>query len=150
MGLCRVFVYTTAAYSLAAALPAAVVWAALALLSHLIGLTYIAKQEHLDRMGNLWPLGFLAVPVVYGLLLAREQSLAWLPWLAYLVVLGYALWLLRRRARGDVPRAVVLLIAGMSVLDAVVLAGAGHAVPAALAVAAFGLTLALQRWVSGT
>ena len=150
MGLCRVFVYTTAAYSLAAALPAAVVWAAGALLCHLIGLTYIAKQEHLDRLDKLWPLGFLAVPVVYGVWLARDQSLAWLPWLAYVAVLVHALSLLRRRARGDVPRAVVLVIAGMSVLDAVVLAGAGHAVAAALAAAAFGLTLALQRWVSGT
>ncbi|MCB1983241.1 MAG: hypothetical protein KDF63_15490, partial [Rhodoferax sp.] len=61
-----------------------------------------------------------------------------------------ALALLRRRAPGDVPRAVVTLIAGMSVLDAVMLAGAGLVVPAALAVAAFALTLALQRWVSGT
>jgi len=44
----------------------------------------------------------------------------------------------------------VTLIAGMSVLDAVVLAGAGQALPAGLAILAFVLTLALQRWVSGT
>jgi hypothetical protein len=44
----------------------------------------------------------------------------------------------------------VTLIAGMSVLDGVVLAGAGQVVPAVLAVAGFALTLALQRWVSGT
>jgi 4-hydroxybenzoate polyprenyltransferase len=62
----------------------------------------------------------------------------------------FALNLLRRRGRGDVPRAVVTLIAGMSVLDGVMLAGAGMIVPAALAVVAFVLTLALQRWVAGT
>ena len=48
------------------------------------------------------------------------------------------------------PRAVVTLIAGMSVLDAVVLAGAGLVLPAVLALLAFVLTLVLQRWVSGT
>jgi UbiA prenyltransferase family len=150
MGLCRVFVVLTASFSLATALPAAVLLAAGALMCHLIGLTYIAKQEHLDRIGQLWPLGFLAVPLVYGAALALQTPLAWAPLLVYAAVLAFALRRLRRRARGDVPRAVVMLIAGMSVLDAVVLAGAGHAVPAALALVAFALTIALQKWVSGT
>ncbi len=150
MGLCRVFVVLTAAFSIAAALPAAVTLAAGALLCHLIGLTYIAKQEHLDRIGSLWPLGFLAVPVVYGVTLALATPATWLPLALYVGVLLFALSLLRRRARGDVPRAVVTLIAGMSVLDGVVLAGAGQLVPAVLAVVGFVLTLALQRWVSGT
>ena len=150
MGLCRVFVVFTAAFSLVSALPGAVVLAAMALLCHLIGLTYIAKQEHLDRIGSLWPLGFLAVPVLYGLWLALAAPAAWLPLLLYVGALGFALNLLRRRARGDVPRAVVTLIAGMSVLDGVVLAGAGHVLAAVLAVAAFGLTVLMQKWVAGT
>ena len=150
MGLCRVFVVATAAFSLTTALPTPVLLAAIALLCHLIGLTYIAKQEHLDRIGSLWPLGFLAMPVVYGLVLALSAPVAWVPLVLYAGVLLYSLSLLRRRARGDVPRAVVTLIAGMSVLDGVMLAGGGHVVPAVLAVAAFVLTLVLQRWVSGT
>ncbi len=150
MGLCRVFVVLTAAFSVAAALPVAVALAALALLCHLIGLTYIAKQEHLDRIGKLWPLGFLAVPVLYGLALAQAAPAVWLPLALYAAVLLVALNLLRRRARGDVPRAVVTLIAGMSVADGIVLAGAGQLLPAVLAIAAFALTLALQRWVPGT
>ena len=150
MGLCRVFVVTTAALSIAAVLPKPVVLAALALLCHLIGLTYIAKQEHLDRVGALWPLGFLALPGLYGVALAVRTPVVWLFLLLYLGVLVYALNLLRRRARGDVPRAVVTLIAGMSVLDGMVLAGGGHLMAAVLALAAFVLTLFLQRWVSGT
>jgi 4-hydroxybenzoate polyprenyltransferase len=150
MGLCRVFVVTTVAFSVTAVLPKAVVLAAIALLCHLIGLTYIAKQEHLDRVGALWPLGFLAAPGLYGVVLAAQTPVVW-PLLAlYEGVLIFAMTLLRRRARGDVPRAVVTLIAGMSVLDAMVLAGGGHLGAAVLALAAFGLTLALQRWVSGT
>ena len=150
MGLCRVLVVTTAAFSVSAELSQPVVLAALALLCHLIGLTYIAKQEHLDRVGALWPLGFLALPAVYGVALAVRTPGVWALWLLYLGVLVFALNLLRRRARGDVPRAVVTLIAGMSVLDAMALAGNGHPVAAVFAVAAFVLTLALQRWVSGT
>ncbi|MEJ6000135.1 UbiA family prenyltransferase [Paucibacter soli] len=150
MGLCRVLVYLTAGFSLATVLPTALYLAAFALLCHLIGLTYIAKQEHLDRIGALWPLGFLAVPVLYGGTLAVAAPLVWLPLLIYVAVLAFALNLLRRRARGDVPRAVVTLIAGMSVLDALMLAGNGQMLPAVLAMAAFVLTLALQKWVSGT
>lgn len=150
MGLCRVLVVVTAAYSMAAVLPGAVILAAAALLCHLIGLTYIAKQEHLDRIGSLWPLGFLALPLLYGVVLAWSAPVVWLPLALYLAVLAFALSLLRRRARGDVPRAVVTLIAGMSVLDGVMLAGAGQWLPCALAIGAFVLTLVLQRWVSGT
>ena len=150
MGLCRVLVVFTAALTLTTALPARLLLAAVALLCHLIGLTYIAKQEHLDRIGSLWPLCFLAFPVVYGLGLALSTPAAWMPLALYAAVLVFSLKLLRRRARGDVPRAVVTLIAGMSVLDGVMLAGSGHVVPAMLAVAAFLLTLLLQRWVSGT
>ncbi len=140
----------TAAFSLAVVLPTAVVLAAIALLCHLIGLTYIAKQEHLDRIGNLWPLGFLAVPLLYGLVLAVSAPIVWMPLALYAGVLVFALNLLRRRARGDVPRAVVTLIAGMSVLDGVLLAGGGHLLPAALGIVAFALTLLMQRWVPGT
>lgn len=150
MGLCRVFVVLGAAFAVTRAMPTPVMLAALALLAHLIGLTYIAKQEHLDRLGALWPLGFLALPVLYGLGLALATPAAWLPLALYAGTLAYALARLRRRARGDVPRAVVTLIAGMSMLDAVLLAGGGQVTAAAMAVVAFALTLALQRWVAGT
>ena len=150
MGLCRVFVVLTAAYGVAAMLSPAVMWAAAAVMCHLIGLTYIAKQEHLDRIGALGPLGFLAVPLAYGTVLALAAPAAWAPLLLYAALLVFALGRLRRRARGDVPQAVVTLIGGMSVLDSVLLAGAGQVLPALLAVGAFALTLAMQRWVSGT
>lgn len=150
MGLCRVLVVLTSALACAGAVSAPVALAATALLCHLIGLTYIASQEHLDRIGNLWPIGFLAGPLLFGLALAPAHSFALLPWLLYAGTLAFAGQRLRRRARGDVPRAVVTLIAAMSLLDATLLAGAGHTLAALLAIAAFGLTLAFQRWVSGT
>ena len=64
---------------------------------------------------------------------------------------GGALWTLRRRAKGDIPRAVVSLIAGISLLDALLIAGAGSVLGlAAIALAGFGITLFLQRYVAGT
>ncbi len=120
------------------------------LLSYLIGLTYTAKREHLNELGSLWPLAALAVPVGFGVSLALDVPLVWPFLLLFAGWILYALWLLRRRARGDVPRAVVSLIAGISLLDAVILAGAAAWPLGVTAVAAFALTLAMQRWVAGT
>src|SRR5262249_21265890 len=64
MGLCRAGVYTTAALSVSGALAPAVLVGAGALIAYLIGLTYVAKQENLRALGNLWPLAFLAVALV--------------------------------------------------------------------------------------
>jgi hypothetical protein len=62
----------------------------------------------------------------------------------------FALYLLKRRANGDVPRAVVSLIAGISLVDVLFLITAGAIGAALLSGLCFLLTLALQRWVSGT
>ncbi len=150
MGVCRMLVYLTAALAVSAVVPAQVISAAVILLCYLIGLTYAAKNEHLGRLENIWPLAFLAVPLIYGIYLAMAQPMVVLPLVALAVWVLYALSLLRRRKPGDVPRAVVSLIAGISVLDAMLLTGAGAVMLAWFAIAAFGVTLALQRWVSGT
>lgn len=150
MGLCRMLVYVTAALAVAALVPARVGIAAVVLLCYLIGLTYAAKKEHLGRLENAWPLVFLAVPVIYGVYLATLQPMVAWPLILLAAWTAYAVWLLRRRKPGDVPRAVVSLIAGISVVDAMLLAGAGHILFAWLALGAFILTLALQRWITGT
>jgi 4-hydroxybenzoate polyprenyltransferase len=61
-----------------------------------------------------------------------------------------ALWFLRRRKKGDIPRAVVSLIAGISLLDALLVAGSGSFALAGVALAGFGVTLFFQRYISGT
>jgi hypothetical protein len=151
MGVCRVLAYVTAGYA-AVAIPAASLFvAALVSLCYLIGLTYIAKQESLDRLGSLWPLLFLAAPVVYGIARIGDLGLVGAMLLVGLIAwVLVALYFLKRRAKGDVPRAVVSLIAGICLLDALFLASAGATAAAMLAVLCFLLTLALQQWVSGT
>jgi hypothetical protein len=151
MGFCRVLIYAGAALSYTTVLPMPLWIGAILMLCYLIGLTYIAKQENLARVENLWPLVFLAAPAVYGAWLAAQRGLAvaafWLLFCGWVLV---ALWFLRRRRRGDIPRAVVSLIAGISLLDAMLIAGAGALPLAVLALAAFAVTLFLQRYVSGT
>lgn len=150
MGLCRVLVYVAAGLGVTLALPDALWIGAALMLCYLIGLTYIAKQENLGKVENLWPLLFLAAPVAYGAWLALQQPVAGLFWLAFTGWMLVALWFLRRRAKGDIPRAVVSLIAGISLLDALLIAGTGSVTLAAVALAGFGVTLFFQRYIAGT
>jgi 4-hydroxybenzoate polyprenyltransferase len=151
MGLCRALVYCGAAAVAAAAVPAAIVAAACALLAYVAGLTYAARQESFDRVGNLWPLVMLMAPMVLALPALANGVIAALVYLALIGCAAYAVWLLAARPMpGAVPRAVALLIAGISLVDAALLAAAGHALPALAAVLGFPMTLLLQRYIPGT
>lgn len=150
MGLCRVLVYIGAGLCYTLEPPAALGIGAALMLCYLIGLTYVAKQENLGKVENLWPLAFLAAPVAYGAWLASARATVWLFWLLFSGWMLVALWFLRRRGKGDIPRAVVSLIAGISLLDAMLIAGTGSVALASLALAGFAFTLFLQRYISGT
>ena len=150
MGLCRVFVYVAAGACFVFPLPAGLFVGAALLLSYLIGLTYVAKQENLGQVKNLWPLIFLAAPVLYGAGQLPHFAGLWPFWAAFTGWILVALWFLKRRQAGDIPRAVISLIAGISLFDAMLIAV--HTTPqmALIAVAGFALTLALQKFISGT
>jgi 4-hydroxybenzoate polyprenyltransferase len=150
MGLCRVLVYVTAALAVGGRLAGAVVGGAAVLLCYLIGLTYVAKQENLSEVRNLWPLLFLAAPFVYAAPTLGRGALAAVLYVAFLAWVAYAVSLLVRRGRRDIRGAVVGLIAGISLLDALLIAGTGDASRASVAVLGFVLTLGFQRWIPGT
>jgi len=126
------------------------IWGALGLLAYTAGLTYAAKQEAYNQLDNAWPLLVLIAPLVYALWQTGGAPLALAFWAGLIAVVGFALHRLFRRDAGDVPKAVVTLIAGMALYDAVLIAGAGYVLLALIALAGFVLTLALQRLVSGT
>ncbi len=150
MAACRLLAYLTAGYAVATILPDALWLAALAGGCHVVGLTYVARQENLTRLENLWPLALLAVPLLYGLWLATHGVLPAALWLGFAACLGAALSWLRRRGPGDVPRAVVTMIAAIALLDGLFLAAGGRTDLGVLAALLFALTLVLQRWVRGT
>ena len=150
MGLCRVLVYVTAALAVAGRIGAPVWGGAAALLCYLVGLTYVAKQENLSEVRNLWPLAFLAAPFLYAWGVLFTPGVATVLYLALLGWVAYSIAWLVRPGRRDIRRAVVSVIAGISLLDALLIAGAGEPARAAWAVLGFALTLGFQRWVPGT
>jgi hypothetical protein len=150
MGLCRVLVYVTAALAVAGRIGAPVWGGAAALLSYLIGLTYVAKQENLTELRHVWPLAFLAAPFLYAWPALLTPAAGTVPYLGFLAWVAYAVTGLVRAGHRDIRRAVVSLIAGISLLDALLIASVGEPWRAAWAVAGFALTLLFQRWVPGT
>ncbi|HYG88368.1 MAG TPA: UbiA family prenyltransferase [Azospirillum sp.] len=151
MGACRALVYAAAGLAVA---PDRTSWAlaggAAALLAYLIGLTYTAKQEGFGAVRNLWPLGFLAVPFAHALaaLPTRPEVAAALALFAAWT--GWALCLVLRRAGRDIRGAVGAFIAGISLLDGLLIVGAGRPEGIAIGLACWALTLRLQRHVPGT
>jgi len=149
MGLNRLLVYVAAAVAATGSAGWPVLAGGALLLCYVVGLTYAAKQEHLDRVGRLWPLAFLAVPFVAGLAAGTPSPAFYVLLAAFLAWVAHAVSLLLC-PQPPVGRAVVSLIAGIALFDASVLTSTGQFVWAALACLAFLLTLALQRWVPGT
>jgi len=150
MGACRMLVYVAAGTVVATALPQGLYFGAGILLCYLIGLTFAAKQENLNQITNLWPLAFLAAPFVYALAVLQIDQSGAIIFAGFLLWVLYALSFLVIPARINVPRAVVSLLAGICLLDALLIAASGETNLAWLAVVGFPLTLAFQRWVPGT
>ena len=129
----------------------AVLIGAFALACHVAGLTYAAKQESLNRIGNLWPLLMLAVP----LLLALPVLAGWLVAVCLVLLLAadsFAVRLLvRKPVAGAVPLAVSGLIAAICLVDALAIASAGGGVVVVILCAlGYPLTRLLQKIVPGT
>lgn len=153
MGLCRALVYAGAAAAATATTPEPVVAGAIILLSWIVGLTFVARQENLATFRGVWPVLLLAAPFGRTLAALAQGGVG----LAGAVLsLGFAIWALYalsflwRPGPGSVGRAVVSMIAAISLVDATALALAGHTGLANLSVLGFFATLALQRWVRGT
>ncbi len=143
MGLCRLLIYITAALVVSGRIATPVLAGAAALLAYLIGLTYIATQENLARFRNAWPLVFLAVPFIYAMPLVMDTVGGALLYLGFLGWVVYSLSFLRPR-RLNVPGATVRLLAGICLLDALLMAGANEPMLAVSAIGAFVLTRMLQ------
>jgi hypothetical protein len=151
MGTCRTLVYLATAAVLTDAVSIFVVVAAAAIGAYVAGLTYAARQESLEKVGNLWPLALLAAPMVVAAgafrrgpdAIAIHLSLA--GWTSASVFL-----LAKRPAAGSVSRAVGWLIAGISLCDAALLASVDAIGPALVAMGGFCFTLVSQKYVAGT
>jgi len=145
MASTRMLVYVTAFVSFAPTLTFSLVFWSLLLGLYIVGLTYIAKTETSSLTGY-WPAALLFLPALVGALV--------LPWSGFWLPLGLALWVAYSVSfvylTRDVGRAIGQLIAGVSLLDALVILLFGTFGGVVSALVAFALTLFLQRFIRGT
>jgi len=152
MGSCRALVYVGTGVAATGSISSATTIGAVALAFHVAGITYAAKQESLDRVGNLWPLVLLAMPLFAALPVLFS---GWIIIAAFILLLAadaFAVGLLvKRRARGAVPLAVSGLIAAICLVDALAIAAAGGGI-LIVAICALGhpLTRLFQKSIPGT
>jgi 4-hydroxybenzoate polyprenyltransferase len=121
-----------------------------ALFAHVVGLTYAAKQESLDRIGRLWPLAVLAVPLLLALPVAGTGAAPLLAFTALCLADVVAVSDLKSRMRpGSVPAAVAGLIAAVALVDALAVAPLSP-VLALVCAGGYVLTRLAHRVVPGT
>ena len=74
MGACRALVYGATATALSGGVTIFVAVSAVAIAAFVAGLTYAARQESLDKIGNLWPLALLAAPLLVAIGVFRQGA----------------------------------------------------------------------------
>lgn len=150
MGLCRMLVYLSAAFALVPNPGMAVYVGALTTLCYLIGLTYIAKHENKSDGFAAWPIVFFIAPIGFGIFHSFNSLSTLLFTLLFTGWLVYSLQFIVNSAKRNIPKAVVSMIAGISLLDAIYISSAGATSLAFFALISFLLTLYLQRYIMGT
>jgi len=149
MAGCRVGVYWTAALAIAAPRYATVALGSLVLFAYVMGLTYAAARENTTAIVRIAPLLGLAAPALLSVLALPRSYVGALCLLAFIGWTVHCARLVRTRVPTQIRRGIGGLIAGIALVDALWLAPTWP-LAAAGALAAFGLTLLLQRFVAGT
>lgn len=149
MGGCRLGVYVIGALLLVQ-LTSHVVLAALSLLLYIAGLTYLARQEHLNRVSSMWPLILLSSPVFVAVWFGHSSFYFWL----YLV--GFGIWVSSRLkfifgvAQPNVKACILGLLAAIPLVDGLMLASVNAYIPSLICTLVFFALPKLQIWVSAT
>ena len=149
MALCRLLVYVVAFLAFRQSPTGELLLAGVLLVVYMVGLTAIAKSETKPSVSSRWPAVLPLLPA-----LAFGPRLGWPAGLLALGQAGWSLYSLRfayRTEARDIRGTIGRLIAGISLLDALVLLAVGASPGLVLvALVCFVLTLILQRVVPGT
>lgn len=152
MGACRAGLYATAAFAISRQPPLQLLLAAGALCLYIVGLTHVARFENGKTIDRAWIAAFVLSP----LLLSAPEIVAQRNWLAALCFAALLGWSVRsmsfalRGGKGQIPRAVVSLIAGVSLVDALFISLYAWPYGVLAALGCFLLTLKWQRRIPGT
>ena len=152
MGACRAGLYATAALAVSDQLGPVLLIGAGALWLYIVGLTHIARFETGTVMDRAWVAAFVLAPLLAAAPAVVAQR-ALLPALCFALLLGWSLRSMSfalRGGKGQIPRAVVSLIAGVALVDALFISLHGTPFGVLAALGAFLLTLKWQRKIPGT
>ncbi len=151
MGFCRAGLYLMASLAVAGSLPRLVLGAAAALLLYIVGLTHVARFETGAIVHRTWVAAFVLSPLLACAPFVLRTPLP-LGAVCWLLALGWIIHSMRFALRGGrmIGRAVVSLIAGVSLIDATFIALTSKPLWALFALATFLLTLSWQRRIQGT
>ena len=147
IALCRALVYCIVSVAVAGLVTRAAATGGALVAAYVTGLSYAAKQEGRPALAAVWPLALLFTPFVYLTPVLRQVDPAAGVFLVFLLWVVFAA---RRLVRGgaSIGLGVIRLLAGIALLDALLMLRAGAPVElVAIAVLAFTATRALQRWV---
>jgi len=147
MALARSLVYVTVFVALGGTDITYLLIAALLMLLYVAGLTYIARSETGSDFRRYWPILLLLLPAAY--FWWQTRGLFLLVPVAFAMWCGWSLWFVYRGKNKSIGDGIVRLIAGIALLDAMVLAAGGFGFLAAAAVCMFMLTRSLQGFVAG-
>ena len=148
MGGCRALLYILGALCTTNETITPTLLPALLLFLYLQGLTLIARLEHSNRIQSNWPLLLLIAPLAFPMFTNEKWiSAIWLLPVIFCIFQGIKFI---RGKSPNVGRGVTLLIAGISLVDALFLANLGHIHHACLATIAFIATHFLQKIIRGS
>tara|TARA_B100000768_G_scaffold181442_1_gene204458 strand:+ start:1390 stop:2259 length:870 start_codon:yes stop_codon:yes gene_type:complete len=149
MGFCRISIYFIVSAFFLSYFNIHIFVASFFLLSYLIGLTYLAKQENIGYLKNQWPLLFLIAPIIYGYTLI-ENYFSYIALGFFVLNIFVAIYFTFNKKIRNIKKSVTLLISGICIYDAVLIAHHGEVNLAILSLSFFVLTLFFQKYISGT
>ncbi|WP_443642673.1 UbiA family prenyltransferase [Candidatus Levibacter sp. Uisw_134_01] len=149
MGLCRISIYFIVSAFFLSYFNIHIFEASIFLLSYLIGLTYLAKQEDIGYLKNQWPLLFLIAPIIYGYTLI-ENYFSYIAFGIFVLNIFLALSYTFIEKKRNIKKSVTLLISGICIYDFILIAHHGEVILAILSLVFFVLTLFFQKYIPGT
>ena len=149
MGFCRISIYFIVSAFFLSYFNIHIFVASFFLLSYLIGLTYLAKQENIGYLKNQWPLLFLIAPIIYSYTLI-ENYFSYIALGFFVLNIFVALYFTFNKKIRNIKKSVTLLISGICIYDSVLIAHHGEVNLAILSLSFFVLTLFFQKYISGT
>ncbi len=153
MGACRFWVYVIAGSTGTNGLNGWVIFGGVALALYIVGLSYVARRESFRGAVPLWPLLFLAAPIILAMTvntgLYRHEAI-WVSIVLCLWVIGHV-WPILTGGGTNIGWLVTNLLAGIVLVDWLAVA---PEIPwlasTTVFLALFGLTQWLQKFVPAT